>query len=228
MPPVLSQWRLCAAWERTLVFQFVTLVFRPDKREVRAIKEHVAKALRVVTAPPVLVTVLLAVLFCSEPDVVSTWQQLVCAVLLLGAVPALAYPLQRFVPGFKDEGRDGQRKLAFVLSVVGYLVGLVMGLCGLATRGLLLIYLTYFVSVVMLVFVNKVLKEKASGHACSVTGTLVFAVYFIGMGSLIPCLVVYAAMAWSSVVLKRHTVRNLVTGTLVCLLGFVIALIALG
>jgi hypothetical protein len=48
---------------------------------------------------------------------------IVLAVLSLMIIPVLAYPLQNVIPGFKGKGRDGQRKLAFIFTLFGYLAG---------------------------------------------------------------------------------------------------------
>lgn len=191
-------------------------------------KEKAAKVIRIVTAPPVLITVTLLVLWAMDQGVFESPLQLVLGIILLGAVPALAYPLQSAIPGLKDKGRDGQRKLAFALSLVGYAVGLATGLAGFATSKMLLIYLTYLISVILLTVTNKCFHEKASGHACSAAGSLGFAMLYIGPWAIVPSVVLYAAMAWSSIELKRHTPRNIATGTLVFALSLAIATLTMG
>ena len=191
-------------------------------------KEKIAKALRVITAPPVLISVTLLLFWCLDLDVFASGAELLTGIILLGLLPALAYPLQKEIPSFKEKGRDGQRKLAFPLSIVGYALGFAAGLAGLATRRMMLVYAAYLISVLLLTFVNKCLHEKASGHACSATASLCFAMLYIGGAAIIPCFAVYAAMAWSSVALGRHSARNIVAGTVTFIASLAIALLVVG
>ena len=175
-----------------------------------------ARVARVLTAPALLVTVTLVALWFWGNGVFDGPAQLVCPLLCLGVLPALAYPVQRALPSLEAQGRAGQRRLAFGFSVVGYALGFGLGCAGLATPRLLLMYLTYLVSVVLLVALNA-LGEKASGHACSTTGSLVFAGLYLRRWYVVGlCLAVWAVMAWSSLALGRHSARNLVSGTLTC------------
>ena len=83
--------------------------------------------------------------------------------------------------------------------------------------------LAYFISVVALTVVNRFFGEKASGHACSTMGSLSFAVFYIGPIALAPCIILFAAMAWSSVKLGRHTPRNIASGSMVFLAALCVA-----
>lgn len=75
--------------------------------------------------------------------------------------------------------------------------------------------MTYFISVVLLTFVNKVLKVKASGHACSITAPCLLIAMFCGWYHIFPCLLIAAASVWASLYLKRHTVKELLFGALI-------------
>ncbi|MGN0514250.1 MAG: hypothetical protein ACI4GD_08210, partial [Lachnospiraceae bacterium] len=76
-------------------------------------KERIAKAIRVLSVPPIMVSVLILILaFCKE-SIFRNTLEIVIMIVLLGFVPVLAYGLQRILPGFKEQGREGQRKLAF-------------------------------------------------------------------------------------------------------------------
>ena len=100
-------------------------------------------------------------------------------------IPVLAYPLQKIIPKFRREGREGQRKLAFIMNVIGYMAALVWSFVNKESRGIMLICSTYFLSVCILAVCN-MLHFKASGHACSATGPLIFLLYFIGKKQLFP------------------------------------------
>jgi hypothetical protein len=87
---------------------------------------------------------------------------LLLSMLFLVLVPTIAYPLSGIIPKLKAKGRAGQRTLAFGFSLVGYCAALVYGLVAHVGRGVLLIYLAYFISVVMLVIFNMIVKKRAS------------------------------------------------------------------
>lgn len=175
-----------------------------------------AKGIRVLTVPPILITGMLVTLTVSLDNFCSSVTQMILAVLLLGLVPILAYPIQKLLPS-KGEVREEQRNLAFVLTFAGYLTALIFSVAGGCGRQLQYIIISYFISMSLLVFFNKVLHVRASGHACSVTGTLYFLSFFLGTGAIIPCVCIAIAVVWSSLYLKRHTIQEIFWGSAVCL-----------
>jgi hypothetical protein len=92
------------------------------------------------------------------------------ATVFLVVLPVLAYPLQPFIPGFKGKGREGQRDLAMWTASFGYICGLMTALFLPVPKHLLVIYLTYLISSVSLMLLNKVFKVRASGHAAASPG----------------------------------------------------------
>lgn len=183
-------------------------------------KENIAKMIRIVTTPPILITALILILSMSRDDIFQGMGEILMSILLLGMVPVLAYPLQRILPGWKEGGREGQRNLAFVLNLAGYMSALILGYLSGAGKNLKLIDITYFLSVVILTAFNKFIHIRASGHACGVTGPLLLLLYFTGWAALIPCLAMAAAIVWSSLELKRHTIQELAYGAGTCLIAF--------
>ena len=188
-------------------------------------KERIAKAIRVLSVPPVMVSVLILILAFSKDGIFRSALEIVITIVLLGFVPILAYGLQKILPGFKEQGREGQRKLAFITNLVGYSAAFLWALIADVENALLLICLTYFFSVVFLTICNNGLHYRASGHASSFTGPLVLLIYFFGWKVIIPCLVIAALIIWSSIYLKRHTVKEIVGGIVVCLLSFALSLV---
>ena len=175
-----------------------------------------AKAIRAVTVPPFLITGMLITLAVSIDNFYTGAGQMTLAILLLGLVPFLAYPLQKLMPR-GGEVREEQRNMAFVLTFAGYLTALACSIMGNWGKELQYIIVTYFISMSLLVFCNKALHIRASGHACSVTGTLYFLSFFLGARAVIPCICIATAVVWSSLRLKRHTVQEIFWGAAVCL-----------
>lgn len=189
------------------------------------IKEKIAKVIRVVTVPPVLVLLLLVILFFTKEAIFSGVVQLLLSILFLMLIPVAAYPLALAIPQYKAKGRDGERTLAFILSIAGYTMAVIYGIAAQVSRGLLFIYLTYFISVAVLTVFNKVIKLRASGHACSITGPLILTVYFIGWNCLLPCAVLFVLIIWASLAIKRHTPKELIAGSSAAALAFAAALL---
>ena len=183
--------------------------------------------IRVISIPPLMVTYLLALLFFFRDGVFATTGEFITALAALAIFPALAYPFAEIVPPLKKGGRPAQRKTAFVFSVIGYIGGFIYALTAGFSKPVLTIFTAYLASLLFLVLFNKVFKIRASGHACSVTSPMFFATYYFGQIALLPSALLYAAIFWASLVTKRHTVREFLLGTLVCVVSAGIAVIAL-
>lgn len=184
--------------------------------------EKIAKAIRTVTIPPVFVGVLLiSCIIRDGRDFASPW--LFAAVFFLQVLaPTLAYPIQALVPKLKEQGREGQRKLAFILTAAGYTLSFACALIFHAGSELLLITATYFIAALLLAVVNKFSKVKASGHACSSIGTMVYMAWFFGPVLIAPCVIIGAATMWASLKLKRHTAAEFILGALISVTAFIV------
>jgi hypothetical protein len=188
-------------------------------------KMKAAKIIRVITVPPVMAGSLILILALCRKGMFRGAGDIVLAVLSLMIIPVLAYPLQNVIPGFKGKGRDGQRKLAFIFTLFGYLAGAVIGYLTHVTADLQFVLNAYLLSVLILIFFNKVLHIRASGHGCSVTGPLVLLIYFIGPVVILPCIMLACAVVWSSVLLKRHKPSDLAFGGLSVIISCAILLL---
>lgn len=188
-------------------------------------KAKTARFVRAVTVPPALVCALLLILFFSRRSLFSGVAALLWSLALLVLVPLFAYPLAALLPGWEKKGREGERNLAFVMNFAGYTAALLYGLFTRVSAGLLLIYWTYFLSVAVLLLLNKVIRLRASGHACGIAGPLILLCWFFGWAGILPCAAVFAAVVWSSLTLKRHTPRELLVGALSAAAAFSLSLL---
>ena len=187
---------------------------------------HLYKAIRILTLAPILASISLLLLFQLRPDIFPNGvMDLGWSLFFLGVLPLTAYPLQPFFPPFKNQGREGQRHLAILMAVTGYLGGFIYTQIMHTPWNLLLIFLEYLISGALILLFNKVLKIKASGHACGVAGPLFYLCYFIGCKALWAIPVVFLVY-WSSLRMKRHTWSELIWGTFIPLLSLTILLIA--
>lgn len=173
----------------------------------------VYKIIRVATVPPIMASLLFIVLGAYGT---LNWIDALLGVLFLGVLPILSYPLQRFIPYYKDKGREGQRNLAIVFSVAGYILGCVLALIFEAPLNtVVFIYLDYLISGVLIAVFNKLFHLKASGHACGIVGPVAMLVYW---GLYIPAAVGAVMTVFvfiSSIKMKRHTFLQLVGGSLI-------------
>lgn len=180
------------------------------------------RAIRVITVPPVFALVFLLVVYGRQPGVFASAGQCACAVLFLGALPILGYPLQKCIPYFRDKGREGQRSLAMICSATGYLLGFASAAMSQASRALVVIYLEYLLcGIAMLVF-NRGFHLRASGHACGIVApVLLLADFRLYVPAAIGALLIVPVLV-SSVKTKRHSAAQLLGGCLiaaVCLAG---------
>ena len=186
-------------------------------------KEKIAKVIRIISVPPVMVTTLLLILAGQRGNIFHNVWEFIITLFLLGVVPVLAYPLQKVIPSLGDSVREGQRELAFLLNFVSYTAAFLWAVMSEVSWSLGLICMTYFLSVVLLLVCNKILHFRASGHACSVTGPLLLLIRFIGWKTIIPCVAFAALVVWSSLYLKRHTKKELAAGVMTCVIAFAIS-----
>lgn len=180
----------------------------------------IAHAVRVISVPPVMVGILLTLLYTLRDTVITTAADMVVSLLGLTVLPILAYPVAYAIPAYRKKGREGQRSMAMYFSTVGYVAVFVYGLLTDVGVGLMHIYAGYLFSVVIILVSNKVFKVRVSGHACSVSGPLVFSGYFLGSWGIAVGAVCWVAILWASLVMKRHTVKEFLLGTLTCLVAF--------
>ncbi len=188
----------------------------------------IAKLIRVVTVPPVMVGTLIILLSTLRADVFTGIGQSLLTLMFLAIIPVLAYPVSYVVPAIRKKGRDGQRNLAFFLSAAGYAGGFIYGWLAQVSVPLMIIFGTYLLSVLVLTFMNKVIKVRASGHACSIAGPIGLVCYFLPPVCIVASLCLYATIFWASVHMGRHTVKEFIWGSLSSPLSLaVVALLAM-
>jgi len=186
-----------------------------------------AYIIRILTVAPLMALVMLLVLY-THPQFFGSTAVFLLVVLFLVIFPLLGYPLQRFIPKYKDKGRDGQRALAFIFAVAGYILGCLVAIFLPTPRNVLIIYFSYLLSGSITMAINKLFHFKASGHACGITGPFTLLVYFGSAAGYIGIPVL--ALAWlSSIHMKRHTHLQLLVGALIpfAALGLITAFLAI-
>lgn len=178
-------------------------------------KSKITKTIRILTIAPVMALATLITLFVCDAEIFGEAYNFIIAVFFLFILPVFAYPLQPFIPKFKDKGREGQRNLAMIFAVVGYVAGCVTNLFLNAPVYLWLIYLDYLISGALVVIINKVFHLRASAHACGIVGPGALLCYMGVPMALIPTAILYFAAMWASIQMKRHTLWQFLGGAVI-------------
>lgn len=186
-------------------------------------KLKIAKFARIITVAPLMALITLCTLFWRVPTVFGgKVLPFVLGIFFLTVLPLLAYPLQPVIPYFKERGREGQRNLAMIFAVSGYILGCITNIFVGHTVQLWIVYLIYLFSGMSILVLNKVFHLRASAHACGVAGPAVMLAYFGVLWALIFGIIFYVAAFISSLIMKRHTWQQFIGGTLVPIAALVI------
>lgn len=193
---------------------------RKRKRNIRAL----AKALRIITVAPFMALLAFTVML-IRGNVFNNISQYIAAVVFICALPLTAYPLQKIIPPFKYKGRKGQRTLAMIMSLIGYIAGVVYATIANTSSTLTVIFTTYLLSGLTLFIINKVFRYKASGHACGVAGPVGVLIWFMGVNpagllTLIIGLALLWAALWSTLKTHAHTALQFVCGGIIPIIFF--------
>ena len=191
--------------------------------ENKSAADRVAAAVRIVTVPPLMVAVIFAILYAVRGALFGSVSHLIFSVLFLAVVPGLAYPLSYLIPSIRRKGRSGQRSLAMYLSAAGYLSVVLYGFLAQCTEGLKIIHLTYLLSVLLLLVLNKLLHVRASGHACSVSGPILLLCIYVGAIGVAVGLMLWTLIFWASVRMRHHTPKEYLIGSTVPILAYVLS-----
>lgn len=189
-------------------------------RTKKSALDTLAHAVRVISIPPLMVALILSLLWVCRPELFTAVSQFWFSQIFLAFFPVLAYPLSYMIPAVRRKGRDGQRNLSMYLSALGYLSVVVYGILAGCTEGLRIIHLTYLLSVVLLLILNKVIHIRASGHACSVSGPILLLCLYIGAVGAVTGILLWTLIFWASVRIRRHTPKEFLIGSAVPLAAY--------
>lgn len=171
--------------------------------------------IRILTVAPLMALFLILSLRLGESGVFQTAGEIGGGIAFLVLLPLAAYPLQPLFPRFKDKGRKGQRELAMLFAVLGYVCGMVFCLFCSGVGGELIVYACYLLSGLIVLFCNRVLRLKVSGHACGITVPLLFVIRYAVLPGIVIGAVLFAAVCFSGVATGRHSPLQLLGGSLV-------------
>lgn len=187
--------------------------------------EKTAKVIRVLTTAPVFAAILSTLLYYLLPDGFASTGHYLAAIGCLVVLPLLAYPISCAVPALRKKGRDGQRNLAVIFSVIGYIAGFLFALLcgGTATEKVL--FGTYLISGIGIA-ACAALRFKASGHACGCSGPIAMLAVFVSPWFLTGYLLL-VPVVWASKKLGRHSAVQMLVGAIIPVAAMLLCRIAL-
>lgn len=185
-------------------------------------KNKIAEIVRVLTVPSVMSGLAMWLFWMVHPMIYQNPIDFIVALVGLTVIPSMSYLAWYLVPQWRAKGRPLQRRLAMYFSAAGYLFSFFYSLLAKTAVEYKIVMCSYILSVVFLLFCNKVLHFKASGHACSIVGPALFVAIYCGGAWIMISLGIMAAVAWSSLQLKRHKPDELMVGGAISALSVVI------
>ncbi|ACL69198.1 hypothetical protein [Halothermothrix orenii] len=175
-------------------------------------KHKLAKCISYFTVVPVFAFFTLLLLYYQ--NLITTRYWLLVGVLFLTVLPLLAYLFKFFIPSIRNEGREGERRLAFYFGLGSYIIGTFFVSFSPSPVVIKVLFFTYLVSALVLTFINMFLNFRASGHACGVAGPVTILISFLG-SSVWMFLLLIPVTFWSRLTLNRHSLKELISGALV-------------
>ena len=198
---------------------------RPGKNNKARMAAALHLAVRILTMPPIVIGVTVLLLY--APAGLLTMRELLWCEGFLLLIPLAAYSLREIFHIGKDR-RKGQRSTALVCSAIGYTAGLIWSLLISCSWLVQILFLSYVISIVLLLLLNAGFRFHASGHACSMTAPAVLLTWKLHPLMLIPSALLIAAVYQSSLKLSRHTLPQLLAGSAVSLLACAISILIYG
>ncbi|MDK2982155.1 MAG: hypothetical protein PWQ55_2502 [Chloroflexota bacterium] len=179
-------------------------------------KIKISKFIGIISVAPLVSFYMLVALYFHDRSVLGDFRWFALSVFFLTLLPISAYLLEHILPNFKTAGRKGERRLAFIMCILGYVLGTLTSYLFHAPKGIQLFFTSYLMSGGLLAVVNGLFKYKASGHACGVAGPYVALLYFFGLKYwyfiflLIP-------VFWARLAMGRHTLKQLLSGAAIAM-----------
>ncbi|GEM_PF-453824 len=174
-----------------------------------------ARLVSMITAPPIMAGAAAGVVHAYSPNLFGEGPKwFMIALLFLTVIPLASYVAARIIPSIRVLGRKGQRKLAFIVSVISYVAGAIGCLSAKAPRVVSAFFLSYLAAGGILSLINSAFKFRASGHACGFSGPITIVAAIVGPVAL-SAFAALPLVFWSRLQMQRHSKAQLWSGTAV-------------
>lgn len=182
-----------------------------EKSALRRALNGLAKAVRILTVPPLMAAALLLILWAEKGYFAQG--ALYWGLFFLTALPLASYGVWAAVPPLRRRGRDAQRSLAVIFSVAGYVGGALYSVLAARPVEEQIVFFTYLISGALIALFSFAFHIKSSGHACGASGPAAMLAYRVSPWFLLGYLLLIPVWQ-SSLRLKRHTAGELLLGAL--------------
>lgn len=179
------------------------------------LKEKIAKLIRILSIPPIMFLIFVLLLIKERKNIFISPNEIIILYMLIGFIPILAYPLSNKIQSFSKLEREGQRELAFLFTLVGYTSAAIYSYLNNSNIEVKIITYSYCLTVYILTLFNKFLHIKASGHACSFASPIILSCLLLKNNYLLIGIIIGFLITWASIYLKRHTLKEIITGILI-------------
>ena len=174
----------------------------------------IAKIISVISVAPLVSVLVLSWMWLDNPSFFgSSLSWYFISLSLLTLVPISAYLLKYAIPSIRMQGRDGERKLAFIMAVACYIAGVLVCQIFHGPHVVYILFGTYFISGFTLLLLNRFARIKASGHACGMAGPIAFLICLLGGASWTMVLLI-PLVFWARLRMERHNINELLIGSL--------------
>ena len=187
-------------------------------------KNKIYKIISVVSVAPLVALYVLTIIYFHDKNVFggnAVWYSI--SIFFLTFMPLSAYLLEHVLPAYKTQGRKGERKLAFIMCIAGYVLGTLVSFMFHAPLVVKMIFVSYLVSGGILAIVNRTTKLKASGHACGVAGPFVVLFYLLGV-KVWYIILTLVPVFWARIAMGRHSLKELTSGAMIGMGGTAITI----
>lgn len=150
-----------------------------------------------------------------------------CALAFLVLIPVLPYLIPRMNRAGRAPARDTERRTAIIVGVLSYAAGTAVSWAFDAPLTARTIFTAYFLSGLVLSAVNALFRFKASGHACGVTGPATLLAYYVGLRAALVAASALPLVFWSRLTLRRHTLSQLLAGSVIGICSTLTVLVVL-
>ncbi len=172
-----------------------------------------SKIIRILTLAPLMCLAASLIIYFSKTSYYASFSSFMTSTLLLVIFPLLAYPVYYIIPTLKKKGREFQRKLAIIFAFISYLLVFALSFVFKDSWSIKVYYFTYVFSSICIFASTKILHFNASGHAAGMTGPIVYLSFYVSPWYLLG-LVLVILVYLASLYMKRHTLLELIWGSL--------------
>jgi len=189
-------------------------------------KNKISKIISTISVAPLVALYVLTIIYFHDKNIFGgnvLWYGI--SIFFLTLMPLSAYLLEHVLPAYKTAGREGERKLAFVMCIAGYIIGTLVSFVFRAPPVVRMVFVSYLVSGGILALVNSMMKFKASGHACGVAGPFVVLFYLLG-AKVWYVILTLVPVFWARIAMGRHSLKELISGAMIGMGGTAITVAA--